>query len=94
MIIQTCFGNGVFEGVEFNGRRTLSDLTGSRGTWFPEIVNLFSETYRNKFLVMLVTDLVMQNTLFAQIQRKNELLPHKRKLKYEILVKIGGTWLP
>jgi len=39
---------------------------------------------------MLVTELAMENTLFAQIQRKNELLPYKRKLKYEILVKIGG----
>ena len=28
---------------------------------------------------MLVTELAMENTLFAQIQQKNKLLPHKRK---------------
>lgn len=86
-----CDHSDVLEGVEFNWRGTLNDLTGSRGTWFPEIVNLFRKTNRNKFLVLLVTELAMENTLLAQIQRKNKLLPHKRKLKYEMLVKIGGT---
>jgi len=43
---------------------------------------------------MLVTELAMENTLFAQIQQKNKLLPHKRKQKYKILVKIGGTCFP
>jgi len=50
VIIQTCFGNGVLEGVEFNWRGTLNDLIGSRGTRFPEIMNPFRKRIEISFL--------------------------------------------
>jgi hypothetical protein len=43
----------------------------------PKIYEPFSEMCRNRFFLLLVTELAIENTLFTQIQRKNTLLPHK-----------------
>jgi hypothetical protein len=32
----------------------------------------FPETYRKKFIVMFLTEVAMENTLFAKLQRKNK----------------------
>lgn len=37
----------------------------------------------------LVTEFAIANALFAKIQPKNRLLPRKRELEYDVLLKIG-----